>query len=204
MTQDEVKAYFGPEPDPAQVERRWRNFVTAEGVLLPCYIVYLVTFWGALAQNRWLMGVYIIGGVWFMVTRPICFLYLMGKPPVMGLSPLIPSRKSRAFARLLQNRPALNDDAFYVRYYQGSPVPKEIVTRLRRCLMGLDRRMDRVIPSDCLQYLDDELDLADALERLRDEFCVKITKSDYARIDGSFAGLVDLVCERIPARSGAS
>ena len=65
-----------------------------------------------------------------VVDLPICFLILIGKPPIMTLSPLIPSAEERANWKRLKERELLDDDAFYERFYAGTGIPKEIPLRL--------------------------------------------------------------------------
>jgi hypothetical protein len=50
--------------------------------------------------------------IWHIVAIPIGFLYLIGKPVVMTLAPLVPSAESRAFRRQLCGRPALSSEEF--------------------------------------------------------------------------------------------
>ena len=54
--------------------------------------------------------------MWHIVVIPICFFYLIGNPIVI----VSPSRK---FRKQLEQRPKLNDDEFYARFYEGSASP---------------------------------------------------------------------------------
>jgi hypothetical protein len=199
MTESEILTYFGPAPDKAVIRRRWRFFLVADGIAFLCFVLLssLVLYWRI--DWEWFPYVFAIGCLWFVNTLPICFLYLIGRPPVMSLSPLISSWQSRAFARLLRDRPALSDDEFHATYFDGSNAPREIPTRLRTCLLALDARIDRIIPSDSLALLHDELDFADVLRIVTREFQIGFTSVDYSQMDGTFGNLVDLVCVRIPS-----
>ncbi len=115
----------------------------------------------------------------------------------MSLSPLIPSAESRAFCRQLAERPVLSDDEFYARFYEGSGIPREIPSRLRRSLLPIHPLLERVIPSDYLCLLDDELDFAGVLYFVEREFSIHFTKADFEDIDGTLDNLVHLVHVRI-------
>ena len=56
--------------------------------------------------------------MWHIVVIPICFFYLIGNPIVI----VSPSRK---FRKQLEQRPKLNDDEFYARFYEGSGIPRK-------------------------------------------------------------------------------
>jgi hypothetical protein len=116
----------------------------------------------------------------------------------MTLSPLIPSAESRRFRRQLNERPALSDEEFYARYYEGSGVLRDIPDRLRRSLLDLDPLLDRAIPSDFLYLLDDELDFANVLYLIEREFSLRFTEADNRGLDGTLDNLIRLVQSRIP------
>src|SRR5262249_25686582 len=67
-----------------------------------------------------------------VVDLPVCFLILIGRPPVMTLSPLIPSAEERARWREMRARPWLDDEEFWTLFYADSEIPKEIPLRLRK------------------------------------------------------------------------
>jgi hypothetical protein len=85
-----------PPLDQITRNRRWRLFMAVE--CLPLLIAAVIFAWVRVTHHapcwvslclRWLF-------VYFVYTLPICFLYLIGRPPVMTLSPLMRSRESRA------------------------------------------------------------------------------------------------------------
>jgi hypothetical protein len=136
--------------------------------------------------------------VWLINALIVCFLYLIGHPPVMTLSPLIPSVWTRAYRRELRGRPDLDDDEFYALYYAKSDVPPDVVAQVRDCVAEFDPLAKRAAPSDNLQLLEDELDLADLLHAVGTEFGVKFTRRDYPLVDGTLDNLIRLVTDRLP------
>ena len=111
----------------------------------------------------------------------------------MTLSPLIPSGESRAFCRELRQRPTLDDEDFYRQFYENSGIPKEVLVRLRRRISHIDALIDRIIPSDPIYLLDDELDFADIMWLAEKEFGIRFSETDYKQIDGTFGNLIRLV-----------
>jgi hypothetical protein len=107
------------------------------------------------------------------------------------------SPESWAFRRELKGREPLSSDEFYTRFYRGSGIPKDVVKRVRRSLLGFEWLADRLAPADYLPWLDDDLDMADVLYRLGREFGVKFTKADYPAVDGTLDNLVRLVHARL-------
>jgi hypothetical protein len=141
-------------------------------------------------------ALFIILVVVLVVDLPICFLILIGKPPIMTLSPLIPSAEERTNWKRLKEREVLDDDAFYERFYRGSGIPKEIPLRLRRSYAnGL--LMDRVWPEDKAVEFDWELDFGDVLDRAERDFGVRFTDEEIGQIDGSFDSVVRLVAKKL-------
>src|SRR5437879_3964613 len=99
-------------------KRRYRFFIDLELVLLHVTVLTLVALWEARPLRPGLLPYALTGLLaallmWHLHAIPICFFYLIGRPIVMTLSPLIPSAESRAFRRPLRERPALSDDDFY-------------------------------------------------------------------------------------------
>src|SRR5689334_9121299 len=96
-----------PGSDEATERRPWRLFLAVEGILLLAFVAglwRLLTSPVLITWAAWALGGL---GAWLFFTLPICLLYLIGRPPVMSLSPLVPSPESRAFRKLLRERPAL-------------------------------------------------------------------------------------------------
>jgi hypothetical protein len=182
-------------PDDNTVRRRWRIFLAVEGVLL---LLALGMTWAVFAFRLAPWVVVLIGllGVWLGYTLPVAFLYLIGHPPVITLAPLLPSAESRAFRRELRGRPVLSDGEFYARFCEGSGIPGDIPARLRRVFVEIDPLSERAVPNDRLWLLDDELDFADVLDRVGQEFGVRFTRADYPTVDGTLGNLVQLVHAR--------
>lgn len=57
--------------------------------------------------------------------------------------------------------------------------------------------MDRVWPEDRVTEFDTELDLSDLLDRVADEFGIRISQEDIDRVDGSFDSLVRWVTGKL-------
>jgi hypothetical protein len=127
-----------------------------------------------------------------VVDVPICCMILIGKPPIMTLLPLIPSAEERTHWKRLKERPLLDDDAFYERFYAGTGIPKEIPLRLRT-LYAEQLLMDAVWPEDKAVEFDWELDFGDLLGMVEAVFSVRFTEEDITHIDGSFDSVVRLV-----------
>jgi hypothetical protein len=142
---------------------------------------------------------------WLVITIPICVLYLIGCPPVMSLSPLLPSRESRAYKNELRKRPQLDDDSFFARFYGETDVPKDIPIGVRKvCMEEMDRLLSRIEPDDLLSALDDELGLAEVLHQVESQFGVKFSMEEMRALDGSFDSVVQLLkAKRCNSRNGS-
>jgi hypothetical protein len=174
--------------------RRWRLFLAIEALLV---LVASASTWAVLAFRLaaawWFVSLL---WVWLVFSLPVAFLRLIGRPPVMSLSPLVSSPEVRAFRRELQARPALSDAEFHARFYAGSGTPRDIPARVRRCLSEFDRLADRVVPDDLLLF-NDELDFTHVLDRVGGEFGVRFTAQDYALADGTLDNLVRMIHARL-------
>jgi hypothetical protein len=177
---------------------RYRIFLALESILL---LITMLVFMGAYELQRqaprWAIGLLGLLGMWHIVAIPICIMYLVGRPIVMSLEPLFPSRETRAFRRELRERPALSDGEFYARFYPGSVIPAIVPVRIRRYLMDIDPLVEQITPPESLFPLLDDVDFADILHGLGREFSVRFTKADYPLVDGTFDNLVRLVVERL-------
>jgi hypothetical protein len=112
-------------------------------------------------------------------------------PPELSLSPLIPSRQEREFRRNLRERPKLNDDEFYARFYADSSIPKHLAVQLRALLatqFGLD--LGALHPLDNLIYADVELDWAYLMDEINEEFDIVVPEEMIGKLDGTFDSLV--------------
>jgi hypothetical protein len=185
------------EPPAPNGSAGYRLFMAGESLLL------MMTVWGCVAFGRFEIWAVVFGVlcVWHVVAIPICFLYLIGKPVVMTLVPLISSAESRAFRRQLRERPALSDDEFYARFYEGSGIPSELSGRLRHTLTDLDPLIERIFPSEFIYLLDDDIDFADVLYLVEKEFGVRFDRTDHDSLDGTFDNLVRLVQMRLDPES---
>lgn len=177
-------------------KHRYRVFLIVECVLLVVAGVGSAGLFSHLI-GRWAVGPISVLWMWHIVAIPICLMYLIGRPIIMTLSPLIMSAESREFRRRLKERRALSDDEFYARYYEGSGIPRDIPGRLRRVLLVVDPLLERVIPSDFLYLVDDEMDYVEVLYIVEREFGIHFAAVDYKDIDGSFDNLVHQIHMRL-------
>jgi hypothetical protein len=159
------------------------------GVLLACF--WFVRPFGDF--DFWIIG--ILGTV-LICDLPVCLLILIGRPPVMTLAPLLPSAEERRLRRAIRERPLLSDDDFYERFYTGSGISPHIPRRLRK-IYAAQLGMDRVWPEDNATYFDGELDLADLLIDVADEFGVHFTEAEVEQMTGSFDSIVQCLARKI-------
>jgi len=145
----------------------------------------------------WEYVVFGVCGAVLVFDLPVCILILIGRPPAMTLAPLFPSSEQKAFHRNLRQRPALDDDAFYDRFYSGSGIAKEIVIRIRKELKrALGLNLGGVRPDDNVALAYDDIDFADVLWRLSRTFDVHIPQDAcWDEIDGTFDSLVRYVAK---------
>jgi hypothetical protein len=172
-------------------------FVLAGIAFIAATAAFFVTGW---SRN---VGAILCGvsGAVLVFDIPVCVWVLIdwirtGQPPELNLSPLIPSREEREFHRRLRERPKLNDDEFYETYFAAANVPREVPVRLRRLLeneIGLD--LGGVHPDDNLTWADSELDFADVLYLVEDEFHVAIRIEGFAFEDCTLGSLVQLIAQ---------
>ena len=91
----------------------------------------------------------------------------------------------------------LDDDTFYQLYYGNTAVPKDIPVRLRKVLVRqMRRRWLRVTPEDWF-IESDELDFADLLDEIGDEFGVPIPDEDVQQLEPVFNSIVQYLAGRV-------
>lgn len=137
-----------------------------------------------------------IVGALLVFDLPVCVFVLIqwlatGEPPELSLSPLIPSREEREFRRNLRERPKLNDDEFYARFYADSSIPKHLAVQLRALLatqFGLD--LGALHPLDNLIYADVELDWTYLMDEINEEFDIVVPEEMIGKLDGTFDSLL--------------
>jgi hypothetical protein len=175
--------------DPPHIQRRWRIFLLIEFLLM---FVALFLFLEP-HHFRWVGWAFGAIGAWLGFTLPIAFLYLIGKPPVMSLSPFIDSAEARAYRRELKARPEIDDHTFFERFYSNTSIPRDIPIRVRRlCVEQVDPLFSRVQPTDKCWLLVEELDISPVLRILEQEFQVTLTAEICATID-TFDSLVQYI-----------
>jgi hypothetical protein len=106
--------------------------------------------------------------------------------------------KEHAFERELKNRPQLDDDAFYEKFYAGTATPKEIPIRLRQLYAEqLGQPWANVLPQDNPARVYGDLDPADLLAEVAKEFAVPFSAEEMQRLDGSFDSVVKFLNEKV-------
>ena len=141
----------------------------------------------------WMIG--ILGTV-LIFDLPVCILILIGRPPVMTLSPLLPSAEERRFRKTVRERPRLSDDEFHDCFYKDAGVPQHIPIRLRK-IYSTKLGMGGVWPEDKATDFDGELDFADLVTAVADEFGVHFTEQEIGQMDGSFDSIAKCLAGKL-------
>jgi hypothetical protein len=106
--------------------------------------------------------------------------------------------KERRFEQALASRPQLDDDTFYETFYGGTDIPRAIPVRLRRLYAAqLGRRWLKVFPRDNPALVCDDLDFADLLTDVGQEFGVAFPPEARRQLDGSFDSVVKYLAEQV-------
>ena len=186
--------YRFAEPDAAVVKRRWRIFLAVEVVLLTCFVALFL--FGKRSEFTFISAGILGPLVGFSL--PIAVLYLLGRPPVMTLD-LVDSAGSRAMTRDVRGRAPLSDDEFCSRFFDGSGIANDTITRIRHPLRkNIDPISDRLLPADYLPLLWEWLDFADLFYVLGHEFGVTLPQ------DGSFNGTLDSLIRLVQSEIAAA
>ena len=176
------------------VQRRYRLFIMFECAFL-AYTIHAVFF----NSYNPIIGLL---AFWHLIAVPICVMYLVGNPIVLSLEPFILSRESRALRRRIRRRPVRSDDEFYNRYYAGTDVPREIPVRLRRWIRNHYALGDRIVPTDRLQSIADDVDFFDVFFCIEREFGIRLTKDVHHLFDGTFESLVGMIQSKLLESQG--
>ena len=108
-----------------------------------------------------------------------------------GIVALLSNVFCSRFERELANRPQLDDQAFYDAHYCGSGIPDDIPIRVRKiCVEQLGDCRKGVRPDDNVCESHPDLDLAELLYEIEDEFGIKIPDDKMKRMDGTFDAIV--------------
>lgn len=76
-----------------------------------------------------------------------------------------------AFEENLLARPEFTDKEFVARHFTDGTIPPDVPIRLRQvCISEFGPMLSRVVPSDNLAHISDELDLFDLLTSVDEEF----------------------------------
>jgi len=123
-----------------------------------------------------------------------------------ALVPLVKSERELAFEAELQGRTLMDDETFYRSNYANTCIPREIPLRLREVVVRhLGPEFERIQPADKPTDGCAELDLADLIDDVAEEFGVSIPLNEMKELDRSFDSLVKCVAakcrQRPPSRS---
>jgi acyl carrier protein len=101
---------------------------------------------------------------------------------------------SSRFERELLSRPQLDDQAFNQAHYGGSGIPEDIPIRVRKVYVEqLGDCWKGVQPDDNICDAYPDLDLAEILYEIEDEFGIKIPDEEMRKMDGTFDAIVRYV-----------
>jgi acyl carrier protein len=101
------------------------------------------------------------------------------------------------FEKELADRPRLDDQAFYEAHYGSSGIPEDIPIRVRKVFVEqLGDCWKGVRPDDNVCESDPDLDLAELLYEIEDEFGIKIPDEEMRKMDGSFDSIVRFVASQ--------
>jgi acyl carrier protein len=98
------------------------------------------------------------------------------------------------FERELVSRRQLDDQDFYDAHFGGSGIPEDIPIRVRKvCVEQLGDCWNGVRSDDDVCESDPNLDLAELLFEIEDEFRIKIPDEVMKQMDGTFDAIVRYV-----------
>lgn len=108
---------------------------------------------------------------------------------------LLPSAGKRAMRKAVRRQTQMSDDEFYSRFYGDSRIRRDTVVRVRRLLHErIDPIAERLMPTDYLPMLWDDLDFTHLFFILGQEFGIKL---HHASFSGTLDSLIRLVDELI-------
>jgi acyl carrier protein len=94
----------------------------------------------------------------------------------------------------LLSRPQLDDQAFYETHYGDSGIPEDIPIRVRNVYVEqLGDCRKGVRPDDNVRDACPDVDLAEILYEIEDEFGIKIPDEEMRKMDGTFDAIVRYV-----------
>ncbi len=105
--------------------------------------------------------------------------------------------RPRRALREFDLRRELDDQEFVRTFYASSDIDPQVPLRIRRLLAKqLGQRWMRVLPTDCIPEIDDELDFVELVKELEGEFQITIPEREWKLLDGSFESLVQCVARK--------
>jgi hypothetical protein len=196
---------IAPVDDRLEENRRiWIALVPFAIAVVAIPVAIAAWFWKTDAKDSAPI-IFGIAGAVLVFDLPVCALVIIewlksGHPPPLSLWPLVPSREEREFRRRLRTRPPLDDEAFFQQHFAESRVPRELPGKLRATLediFGLS--FAALDPDDNLAHADWEMDWADVLDRIEEDFQISFPADSLTEIV-TFRWLVGFVAEAIKSR----
>ena len=102
----------------------------------------------------------------------------------------------RKYAEECDTRQPLTDDEFLEKYYSGKDFSADIPIRLRRLLSRV-LGAHKVIPSDNVFDIYQDVDFMEIVYEVGEEFDMGISVDEASKCDGTFDSLVRLLVEKI-------
>lgn len=163
-------------------------------------------FWRANAKDAASVVFGVVGAV-LVFDLPVCAMVIIkwlraGHPPDLNLSPLLPSREEREFRSRLRQRPRLDDDAFFAKYFAAAEVPGGLPGKLRKTLEDVfGQDFASLDPDDNLVHADWEMDWGDVIVEIEDAFQIEFPLES---LDESitFRSLAHSVAQALQKNSG--
>jgi acyl carrier protein len=99
--------------------------------------------------------------------------------------------------RELEARPQQDDQAFYEAYYGSSGISKDIPIRIRKVYVEqLGECWRGVRPGDNVDEICPDVDFAEVLYEIEDEFRIKMSSEDMKKMEGTFDAVVRYVASQ--------
>jgi hypothetical protein len=111
------------------------------------------------------------------------------------LSVFVPNAE-RKFRRLAKCRESITDDEFAIRHYTGTGIPPEIAIRVRGILhakLGLPN----LVPSDNLAAILPDVDFAEIVDEVSEEFGVRVLPEEMRKMDGTVDSVIRAITKRM-------
>ena len=142
--------------------------------------------------------------LWLILVISYYTAKMAGFKYILSLSPLICSLESRQFVKQLRSRNVITDQKFIEMHY-GSITSHHFSTivYIRSYLRTRFSLADRIIPTDNLEFLDDEFDLGELLRSVSRHLGLSYVRSNYINFDGTLGSLIIIACQLADSASSS-